>query len=181
MAAGSTDDNTARPPRHTRPPEPGAARDAGKRQRRARQADDVDEDRSRSVGAGQISLQDLHVEGQPIAVRAAGLKDDDGITDFEPSLLKTDTVAFGGSLAKLSVPVPHSSSRCAVSDMPGRPDRTVSEDDGVLRHSDKRNSRACRLAPRAFKTINDGTTSGFAFACPIVFCSGTCGGVVVAV
>ena len=33
----------------------------------------------------------------------------------------------------------------------------------------------CRLAPRAFITINDGTISGPAW--PIVFCSGTCSGV----
>jgi hypothetical protein len=32
----------------------------------------------------------------------------------------------------------------------------------------------CRLTPREFKTISDGTTSGL--DCPIVFCSGTCGG-----
>src|SRR5262245_62694137 len=31
----------------------------------------------------------------------------------------------------------------------------------------------CRLAPRAFKTISDGTIAGLAW--PMVFCSGTCG------
>src|SRR5580693_517907 len=74
-----------------------------------------------------------------------------------PSLLSTDTVAFGGSLAKS--PVVHSSSRASVGRCPaaltGRSANTIEV--GLT----PANVRVwpCRLAPRAFMTNSDGTMS----------------------
>src|SRR5262245_69805 len=91
-----------------------------------------------------------------------------------PSGVKTETVAFGGSLAKLSLPLFHSSIRCEVSacpaDLTGRSANTMAFGATPLSVS----FPSTRLAPRAFMTISDGTMAGL--ACPIVFCSGTCGG-----
>jgi hypothetical protein len=87
-------------------------------------------------------------------------------------------VPFGGSLVKLSslsLVGDHSSSRWIVSACPaartGRSANTIELGATPVRVS----FPPCRLAPRAFMTINDGTISGPAW--PIVFCSGTCSGV----
>jgi hypothetical protein len=60
---------------------------------------------------------------------------------------------------------------CALPPAPGDPAKTIELGDTPVRVS----FPPCRLAPRAFITINDGTMSGPAW--PIVFCSGTCSGV----
>src|SRR5262245_51192835 len=90
-----------------------------------------------------------------------------------PPGVKTETLAFGGSLAKLSLPLFHSSIRCAVSacpaDLTGRSANTMAFYATPLSVS----FPSTRLAPRAFMTISDGTMAGLAW--PIVFCSGTCG------
>src|SRR5262245_14308073 len=76
-----------------------------------------------------------------------------------PSLLSTDTVAFGASLAKS--PVVHSSSRASVGRCPdaltGRSANTIEVGLTPV------NVRVwpCRLAPRAFMTNSDGTMSTF--------------------
>ena len=99
---------------------------------------------------------------------------------FDPSVLNTETVAFGGSLLKLSALSllgDHSCIRSVVSECPaartGRSAKTIELGATPVSVS----FPPCRLAPRAFITINDGTTSGPAW--PIVFCSGTCSGGVV--
>ena len=62
---------------------PGAAAGGtGKRQRRQRPADDVDEDGGRTVNAGEIALKHIHVEGQPIAFQLRRLQDNDHIADI---------------------------------------------------------------------------------------------------
>ena len=51
----------------------------------------------------------------------------------DPSLVKAETVAFGGSLAKLSLPFAQSSTMCLVRSCPADTHRSISKDDGVLR------------------------------------------------
>ena len=97
---------------------------------------------------------------------------------FDPSVLSIETVAFGGSLVKLS-PLSllgdHSASRSVVSECPaartGRSAKTIELGATPVSVS----FPPCRLAPRAFMTIKDGTISGLAW--PIAFCSGSCCGV----
>ena len=86
---------------------------------------------------------------------------------FAPSLLKTEMVAFGGSLAKLSslvLPGDHSSIKWDVSECPaartGRSAKTM--EFGATPVSV--NFPPCRLAPPALITISDGTISGSSLA-----------------
>ena len=93
----------------------------------------------------------------------------------EPSLLNADTVAFGGSFAKLSVPIAQSSMMWLVVSCPaartGRSAKTIEFGATPVSTS----LFPCKLTPCELRTIREGTTSGLVTP-PIVFCSGTCGG-----
>ena len=85
-----------------------------------------------------------------------------------PSLLNADTVALGGSFAKLSLPVAQSSMILLVRSWPaartGRSANTIEFGDIPV----STNLLPCKLTPRELKTINDGTTSGLVTP-PMVF------------
>ena len=91
----------------------------------------------------------------------------------DPSFLNPETVAFGGSFAKLSLPLPQSSTIRAVRSCPaartGRSANTMAFGDTPARTS----FPSFRTAPLELRTNNEGTTSGF--ACPMDFSSGICG------
>src|SRR5262249_26643225 len=115
----------------------GTARDAGKRQWRPGHADDVDENGSGSVGARQVSLQNLHVERQPIAGQIWGLQDNDRIADSRTVLAEHRNGRVGRILSKAVATSRPFLEQVRSKDVPCRPHRTVSEDDGVRRHSDQ--------------------------------------------
>ena len=75
-----------------------------------------------------------------------------------PSFWKTDTVAFGGSFAKLSLPDPQSSTMRLVNSWPaertGRSANTIEFGAMPVRTS----FPDCSVAPLEFKTISEGTT-----------------------
>jgi hypothetical protein len=135
----------------------GAPGHARERQRREGQADDVDEDRGRSVGAGEIASSTRTSKVNRSPSRCGIFSSTTASRTDAPSLLSTDTVAFGGSLAKL--PALHSSSRCSVSRWPaartGRSANTIEFGPTLV------NVKVwpCRLAPREFMTISEGTMS----------------------
>ena len=73
----------------------------------AARSEPVDEKRSRPVGTGESAFQDRDLEGQ-IAPSSFGLfRTTTASSMADPSLFSTDMVAFGGSLAKLSLPSSH--------------------------------------------------------------------------
>ena len=71
--------------------------------------------------AGDFAFEGLNVERQLVAFELRIFQHHDGIL-HRPSLLKTDRVAFGGFLVKLSSPDPHSAIISAVGWWPA--DRT---------------------------------------------------------
>src|ERR1700722_66374 len=90
-----------------------------------------------------------------------------------PSALSTDIVAFGGSLAKLSLPSSHSLRKCLVSTCPaalyGRSAKTIEFDPTsvIVR------MLPWSVAPRELMTASEGTMSPLVdCGWPIVFCAG---------
>ena len=84
----------------------------------------------------------------------------------EPSLLNADTVAFGGSLAKLSLfslVGDHSRSKCAVMACPAARTGRSAKRIELVATPVSVSFPPCRLAPRAFITMSDGTTFGVPF------------------
>src|SRR5262245_60420003 len=79
----------------------------------------------------------------------------------EPSGLRTEMVALGGSLAKLSLPTSHSLMKCAVRTWPaartGRSAKTMEFDDTPV----SVNLLPCKVAPLEFRTARDGIISFF--------------------
>ena len=134
-----------------------ATRHAGERQRRERHADDVHKHRSRAVGAAKVSLQQRTSKLSSSPSSFGFFSSTTASRTDAPSLLRTETVAFGGSLAKL--PSLHSSSRCCVRRWPaaltGRSAKTME----LWLMPVSVSVVPCRIAPRAFMTKSEGTMS----------------------
>ena len=138
-------------------------------------ANDVDEYGRGAISTGQSSFKDIDIESKPVALEFRGFSTTTASRIVEPSLLKADTVAFGGSFAKLSLPVPQSSMMWLVRSCPaartGRSAKTIEFGATPVSTS----LFPCKLTPCELRTMSEGTTSGLVTP-PIVFCSGTCGG-----
>ena len=97
----------------------------------------VDEDRSRSGRAAQTSFQNGNVECERIAVQLWRFQSHHGVLTSDPSPPSTDTVAFGGSTAKLSLPSSHCMMNCSVVTCPaartGRSAKTIEFADTPVR------------------------------------------------
>ena len=145
---------------------------------KAAEAEAIDEERRRPVAAGKIAFEHIHVERQPVALELRRLQHHDGIADFRPVRAEHRDGGvrriLGEALIAVIVWRPFLQ-QVVVSECPaartGRSAKTIELGATPVSVS----FPPCRLAPRAFMTINDGTISGPAW--PIVFCSGTCSGV----
>ena len=82
-----------------------------RRAARDRQVDDVHEDRRGTIAAREVTLQHVDVEGELVALELGRLlSTTTASTTAALAFIRTDTVALGGVLPKLSLPL-HSSSR----------------------------------------------------------------------
>src|SRR5712671_3122266 len=101
----------------------------------------VDEDRSRSVRAGQVALEDIHVEREPVAFKLRSLEHHDGITDRRSVLAENRNGGVGWILGEaLAVLVSWRPFLKQVHGerMPRGPHRAIGEYDRVGRYADQR-------------------------------------------
>ena len=149
---------------------------AGKRQRREGQTDDVDEYRRRAVGAGEIAFQRPHIEGDIVALGFRRGQYNDDILYGRSILAQHRDGGVRWILGEAVATLGPFLEQMGGERVASRADRTVCEDDGV--RSDPRSVSVIpfKVAPRALSTISDGTVSVRpASGTPICF-SGFCAG-----